>query len=71
MLEATDPIMFADSVLDLLDIWNDEHLGHGYQPGNGWPWLWIDSGDTDWVYTFIQGRVWITTGRAWRLASIH
>jgi hypothetical protein len=28
-------------------------------------WLWPDSRDTDWVFTFAHGRVWITTGRAW------
>jgi hypothetical protein len=66
MLETTDPMTFADAVLDLLDIWNDENLGHGYPPDQGWPWLWPDSGDTDWIYTFARGRVWITTGRAWR-----
>jgi hypothetical protein len=28
-------------------------------------WPWPDSHDTDWVFTFVHGRVWITTGRAW------
>jgi hypothetical protein len=30
-------------------------------------WPWLDSGDTDWVYMFTQGRVSIITGRAWQL----
>jgi hypothetical protein len=67
MLEASDPIMFTDAVLDLLDVWRDEDLGHGYRPDDGWPWPWLDSGDTDWVYMFTQGRVSIVAGRAWQL----
>jgi hypothetical protein len=66
MLEATDPVTFNDAVLDLLDVWTDENLGHGYHPRDGWPWLWPDSRETDWVFTFDHGRVRITTGRTWR-----
>ena len=65
LLTATDPLTYADAVADLLDCWPDEDLGHGYHPRDGWPWLWPDSRDTDWVFTFDHGRVWITTGRAW------
>lgn len=68
MLEATDPITFTDAVLDLLEIWNDEDLGHSYRPTDGWPWPWPDSGDTDWVCTFTHGHVSIATGRAWHSA---
>lgn len=67
-LDATDPFTYADAVTDLLDVWGDEDLGNGYHPHGGWPWLWPDSHDTDWVFTFVHGRVWITTGRAWRPA---
>jgi hypothetical protein len=65
VLDATDPFTFADAVIDLLAVWVDEDLGHGYHPREGWPWLWPDSRDTDWVFAFVHGRVWITTGRAW------
>ncbi|ONI71134.1 hypothetical protein ALI144C_52385 [Actinosynnema sp. ALI-1.44] len=65
LLAATDPLTYSDAVADLLDVWADEDHGHGYQPDGGWPWLWPDSRDTDWVFTFAHGRVWITTGRAW------
>lgn len=65
LLAATDPFTYADAVADLLDCWADEDLGHGYHPRNGWPWAWPDSRDTDWVFTFDHGRVWITTGAAW------
>jgi hypothetical protein len=65
VLDATDPFAFADAVIDLLAVWVDEDLGHCYHPREGWPWLWPDSRDTDWVFTFVHGRVWITTGRAW------
>jgi hypothetical protein len=61
-LTATDPITYADAVTDLLDVWADENLGHGYHPTHGWPWPWADSSHTDWLYTFHSGRVWITTG---------
>jgi hypothetical protein len=63
VLDATDPFTFADAVTDLLDVWVDDNHGHGYHPHDGWPWP--DSHDTDWVFTFVHGRVWITTGRAW------
>jgi hypothetical protein len=69
MLAATDPVTFADAVLDLLDVWADENLGHGYYTRDGWPWLWPDSRETDWVFTFAHGRVWITTGGAWQPAT--
>lgn len=65
LLEATDPLTYADAVADLLDVWTDDGHGHGYPPEGGWPWLWPDSRHTDWVVTFDLGRVWITTGRAW------
>lgn len=65
LLDATDPLTYTDAVTDLLDVWTDEDHGHGYHPHGGWPWLWPDSRDTDWVFTFVHGRVWITTGRAW------
>ncbi len=61
-LTATDPITYADAVTDLLDVWADEDLGHGYHPADGWPWPWPESGHTDWIYAFDHGRVWITTG---------
>lgn len=64
LLAATDPLTHADAVADLLDYWPDEDLGHGYHPRDGWPWLWPDSRTTDWVFAFVHGRVWITTGRA-------
>jgi hypothetical protein len=63
VLGATDPFAYADAVTDLLDVWADEDLGHGYHPRDGWPWP--DSHDADWVFTFHHGRVRITTGRAW------
>lgn len=66
LLAATDPFTYADTVTDLLDCWPDEDLGHGFHPRDGWPWLWPDSRDTDWVFTFVHGRVWIATGRAWQ-----
>lgn len=65
LLDATDPLTYAEAVTDLLDVWADEDHGHGCHQRNGWPWLWPDSRDTDWVFTFAHGRVWITTGRAW------
>ena len=65
VLDATDPFTFADAVIDLLAVWVDEDLGHCYHPREGWPWLWPNSRETDWVFTFVHGRVWITTGRAW------
>jgi hypothetical protein len=39
MLEASDPITFTDAVLDLVDVWRDEDLRHGYRPDDGWPCL--------------------------------
>jgi hypothetical protein len=69
VLDATDPFTFADAVTDLLAVWGEEDLGHGYHARDGWPWLWPDSRDTDWVFTFVHGRVWITTGRAWQPAG--
>ena len=55
---------------DRLDAWAEEDHGHGYHPRHGWPCLlWPDSRDTDWVFTFAHGQVWITTGRAW--LSVH
>jgi hypothetical protein len=66
LLDATDPLTYADALTDLLDVWADEDHGHGYHPHGGWPWLWPDSRETDWVFTFAHGRVWITTGRAWQ-----
>lgn len=65
LLAATDAFTYADAVADLLDCWPEENPGHGYHPREGWPWLWPDSRETDWVFTFVHGRVWITTGRAW------
>lgn len=56
-LAATDPYTYADAVIDLLDVWADEGLGHGYHPRDGWPWPWPDSRLTDWVYTFDTGAV--------------
>jgi hypothetical protein len=38
LLAAVDPLTFADAVADLLDVWADEGLGHGYHPRDGWPW---------------------------------
>jgi len=61
-LTATDPVTYADAVSDLLHVWADEDLGHGYHPANGWPWPWPEGTHTDWVYAFHHGRVWITTG---------
>lgn len=69
LLDATDPFTYADAVTDLLHVWVDEDLGHGYHCRDGWPWLWPDSRTTDWVFAFVHGRVWITTGRAWRAAE--
>ena len=68
VLDATDPFTYADAVTDLLDVWGDEELGHGYHPRAGWPWPWPGSHDTDWVFTFDHGRVWVTTGSAWQPA---
>lgn len=65
VLGATDPITYADAVTDLLDVWADEDLGHGYHPRDGWPWRWPDSRHTDWVFTFAHGQVQITTGESW------
>jgi hypothetical protein len=65
LLDATDPLTYADAVTDLLDVWADQDHGHGYHLRCGWPWLWPDSHDMDWVFTVAHGRVWITTGRAW------
>ncbi|WP_223199354.1 hypothetical protein [Solihabitans fulvus] len=45
VLTATDPFTYA--VADLLDVWDDEDLGHGFRPEAGWPWLWPDSRETD------------------------
>jgi hypothetical protein len=64
LLAATDSTTYADAVTDLLDVWADERLGHGYHPRDGWP-PWPDSRDSDWIYAFDSGRVWITTGRVW------
>lgn len=63
LLDATDPLTYADAVTDLLDVWADE--GNGHHPRDGWPWSWPDSRETDRVFTFAHGQVWITTGRAW------
>lgn len=65
LLEATNPITFADAVITLLDMWPDEGHGYGHHPRDGWPWLWPDSRTTDWVFTFAHARVQITTGRTW------
>lgn len=65
LLAATDPVTYAEAVADLLDFWPDHDFGHGYHPHDGWPWLWPDSRETDWVFAFDDGRVWITTGHAW------
>ncbi|MFI7676441.1 hypothetical protein [Actinophytocola sp. NPDC049390] len=65
MLEATDPMTFADAVLDLLDVFTGEGLGQSHHPSDGWPWSWPDSRSTDWVYTFNRGRAWVITGRIW------
>jgi hypothetical protein len=65
LLAAVDPVSYADAVAALLDAWNDDGLGRGHPPRDGWPWPWPDSRHTDWVYAFHAGRVWITTGRAW------
>lgn len=65
MWNATDPFTYAGAVADLLDAWGDQDLGHGYHPRDGWPWPWPDSRATDWVFAFIHGGVWITTGDAW------
>jgi hypothetical protein len=69
LLDASDPVTYADAVTDLLDVWANESLGHAYHPRDGWPGLWPDSRETDWVFTFVHGRVWITTGRAWLLCG--
>jgi hypothetical protein len=66
LLDATDPFTYADAVTDLLAVWGDEDLGHGYHARDGWPWPWPDSWTTDWVFAFVHGRVWITTGRVWQ-----
>jgi hypothetical protein len=66
LLNATDPFTYVDAVSDLLDVWADEGYGHGYHPRDGWPWLWPDSRGTDWVFSFANGRVSLTTGEAWR-----
>jgi hypothetical protein len=68
LLAATDPLTYANAVTDLLEVWVDEDLGHSYHPREGWPWLRPDSRETDWVFAFVHGRVWITTGRAWQPA---
>src|SRR5438874_10216968 len=47
LLDATDPLTYADAITDLLDVWADEGHGHGYHPRHGWPCvLWPDSPDT-------------------------
>lgn len=56
-LAASDPCTYADAVMDLLDVWADEGLGHVHHPRDGWPWPWPDSRLTDWVYTFDSGAV--------------
>ena len=72
LLDATDPLTYADAITDLLDVWADEGHGHGYHPRHGWPCLlWPDSRDTDWVFSFLHGRVQITTGRAWLTTPHH
>ncbi|WP_246128154.1 hypothetical protein [Amycolatopsis rhizosphaerae] len=65
LLNATDPFTYADAVTDLLEVWTDEGHGRAYHPRDGWPWLWPDSHNTDWVFTFTHGRVRMMTGQAW------
>lgn len=36
----------------------------GTMPEDGWPWPWNDSGLTDYVYAFDDGRVW-AFGEVW------
>lgn len=69
LMDATDPVAYADAVADLLDAWTADRHGHGYHPRDRSPWLWPDSQTTSWVIAFDHGRVWITTGRAWRPAD--
>lgn len=28
-------------------------------PGDGWPWPWVTSAETDWVYQYLDHRVWV------------
>lgn len=69
LLDTTDPVTYADAVADLLDAWTDDRHGHGDHPRDSQPWPWPDSQTTSWVIAFDHGRVWITTGRAWRPAD--
>lgn len=68
-LDATDTLTYATAITELLDLWAKEDLCYSYRPRDGWPWLQPDSRHTDWVFTFTDGRVQITTGRAHSAAS--
>lgn len=48
--------------------WIDSQVDHCYRPGrDDWPWIWIDSRNTDWIYAFDGGQVWITSfAHRWR-----
>jgi len=40
------------------------------KPEMGWPWLWDDSGTTDYAYAFDKGRVWASSfGDKWQRAE--
>lgn len=66
LLDATDPVTYADAVANLLDVWTDDQHTHGHRPRHRRPSSLPDSHTTSWVYVFDHGQVWITTGRAWR-----
>lgn len=56
ILEADDPEDFYHSVLDEIDPRDDAYSGN-----EEWPWTWQNSSMTDYVYTFYQGQVYVTS----------
>lgn len=68
---ATDIATYTDAVTEMLDEWPDGEGRRSYRPRDGWPWPWPDSGGTDWVYQFHNGRTWVTPGYAIRPQRDH
>lgn len=65
LLDSIDPFTYADAVTTCSTCGSTRTSGTAATRTAAGRWLWPDSHDTDWVFTFVHGRVWITTGRAW------
>jgi hypothetical protein len=62
VLNATDIVIYRNTVSSLFNEISEESTGRAYTRNDGWPWSESRRSRADWVIQFHHGRAWITVG---------